>query len=153
MVTIKQKIEENLKQALLSRDTFKVEALRLIKSSLLNEEISKGKRDSGLSDEETIACLQKELKKRKEAAEMYRKNNATDRAEKEEKELELIQVYLPEEMTEQELSKVVDEVVSANGGEVSPKTMGKIIQQIRQKVGTKAQGGDIARLVKQRMAK
>lgn len=153
MAEIKQKIEQDLKQALLNRDTIKVDALRMIKSSILNEEISKSKRDTGLSDEEVTVCLQKEVKKRKEAAEMYRSNNANDRAQKEEKELEIIQVYLPEQMTEEALSVIVDKVVADNGGDVSPKNMGAVIQAVRSQVGQSAQGGDIARLVKQRMVK
>lgn len=153
MASIKQKIEEDLKQALLNRATLEVDSLRMVKSSILNEEISKGKRETGLSDEETTACLQREVKKRKEAAEMYRKNGAEERAEKEEQELKIIQKYLPEQMSEDELVGVVDDVVAGSGGEVTPKNMGIIIQKVRSVTGSSAQGGDIARLVKQRMSK
>lgn len=153
MASIKQKIDEDLKQALLKRQTIEVDSLRMVKSSILNEEISKGKRGVGLSDEEVIVCLQREVKKRKEAAEMYRKNDVEERAEKEEKELNIIQKYLPEQMSGDELASIVEDVITENGGKVTPQNMGIIIQGVRSVTGSSAQGGDIARLVKQRMGK
>lgn len=151
MASIKQKIEKDLKQALLKRETLEVESLRMVKSSILNEEISKGKRDTGLSDEEMATCVLREVKKRKEAAEMYRKNGVEERAEKEEQELKIIQRYLPEEMPEDELARKVDEIILSNGGKVTPKNIGIIIQKVRSETGSSAQVANIARLVKQRM--
>ena len=150
---LKQKIEEDLKQALLSRDSQKVDTLRMVKSSMLNEEISQGKRDEGLSDDEAVVCLQREVKKRKEAAEMYKKNNEDKRALQEEQELEIIQNYLPKQMSEEELVGIIDDIVTNNGGEVTQKNMGVIIQKVRTMTGPSAQGVDIARIVKQKVSK
>lgn len=152
MADIKQRIEQDLKQAILSGDKLKVDTLKMLKSTILNEEISQGKRESGLSDDEVTTCLKRESKKRKEAAEMYRSNGAEDRAEKEEQEHKLIQEYLPEQLSSDELEKVVAKVIDENGGEVTPKTMGIIISKVRAEVGSSADGGDIAKLVKQRIS-
>lgn len=147
---IKERIEGDLKEALLNRQTVRVTTLRLLKNAILNEEINTGKRETGLSDEEVIICLQRESKKRNEAATMYRDNNQPDKAQEEEKEKKIIEEYLPAQMSEEELVSLVDAVLK-DFDKPTQADMGQIIGKVRQKAGGSAQGGDIARLVKDRL--
>ncbi len=146
-MSIKQNIDQDLKQALLGGEKLKSETLRVIKSVILNEEIAQNKRSSGLPNEDIITCLKKEVKKRQEAAELYHKVNEISRAEKELEEIEIIKVYLPKAMSDEEVSKLVNQVVSEIGND--PKFMGKIISEVKALSKNGADGSQIARLVKE----
>lgn len=150
-MSLKQQIDSDLKQALLAKDAIKVSTLKMVKSAVLNEEIASGNRDQGIDDAGLIKLLKKELKKRQEASEMYRKAGSQERADTEQTEAEIIQSYLPAAMSEEELIKIVDAVVDRNGG-VTQATMGMIIGQVRAQTNGQAEGGDIARLVKAKIA-
>jgi uncharacterized protein YqeY len=150
-MSLKQQIDSDLKQALLAKDAIKVSTLKMVKSAVLNEEIASGIRDRGIDDVGLVRLLKKELKKRKEASEMYHRAGSQERADKEQTEAEIIQAYLPAAMTDEELQKIVDAVVSQNGG-VTQATMGQVIGQVRAQTNGQAEGGDIARLVKAKIA-
>jgi len=100
-----QRIKEDLKEALKAGDGFRVGTLRMVLSSLHNKEIEKkGKgQEPKLTEEETIEVLMNEAKKRKESNEAYLKGNRNDLADKEKKELEIITVYLPKQLSEEEI--------------------------------------------------
>ena len=95
-MSLKQVIDQDLKEALLAGDRLKADTLRMIKSVILNQEIAQNKRDSGLDDQEVIACLQKEAKKRQEASDLYIKAGSVERSKKELDEKKVIEAYLPE---------------------------------------------------------
>jgi uncharacterized protein YqeY len=149
-MSLKQQIEQDLKQALLAKDVTKTSTLKMVKSAILNEEIASGKRDSGLDDTAIEQLLKKELKKRTEAAELYQKAGSPERADQERSEAEVIKQYLPEPMNEVELMTIIDTVL-AQYDEVAPALMGKIIGQVRSQTEGRADGGDIARLVKAKL--
>jgi uncharacterized protein YqeY len=149
-MSLKQQIDIDLKEALLAKDVTKTSTLKMVKSAILNEEIAAGKRDSGLDDGAIQQLLKKELKKRTEAAEMYQKAGSTDRADQEQSEAEIIKQYLPEPMSETELIAVIDDVL-ANYDSLTPSQMGKVIGEVRNKTDGRADGGDIARLVKAKL--
>ncbi len=147
---LKLQIDQDLKQALLSGQKEKAGTLRILKSSILNEEIATGARDQGLSEEAIQICLKKEAKKRQEAADLYTKVGSQDRADKELSEKAFIEVYLPKAMSEDEVSKLVDQAI-ASIGEVSPSTMGQIIGSVKKASAGSADGAVIARLVKEKL--
>ena len=149
---IKESIDKDIKSAMLSGDKTQVSALRTIKSAILDEEVNSGRRELGLSDEDCIKLLLKEQKKRKESAEVFRSAGDEERAKSEEKEVELIAKYLPEMISEDEIRKIVDKVL-AQENEVSMKVMGKIIGLVKAEAGPTADGGLIARIVKESINK
>lgn len=149
-MSLKQRIDADLKTALLGGDRFVGEVLRGVKSAILYEEVAQNKRDAGLEDSAIEALLAKECKKRDESAALYDQGGNAEMAQKERDEKAIIQKYLPEQLGEEELAKVVDEVVVASGATGS-QAMGQVIGQVRAKVGTSADGAAIARLVKEKL--
>lgn len=147
---MQEQIDKDLKQALLSGDKEKTEALRTIKSVLLNEAISSGARDTGLADETVQKILAKESKKRQEAADLYKQGGADDRASKELAEKTIIDAYLPEQLSEEDVAKLVDEEIAKVPG-ASMQNMGQIIGAVRGRAGGTADGALIAKLVKEKL--
>lgn len=148
---LKQQIEQDLKAALLAGDKDRVTTLRGLKSVILYEEVAKGVRTEGLSDEAIIALLAKELKKRQESAELYKKGGADDRAAAELAEKAIIEAYLPKQLSDEELGALVDQVIAELGVE-DPQAMGQVIAKVKQQTAGQADGGRIAAAVKERLA-
>jgi uncharacterized protein len=149
---VQEQIDKDLKQALLSGDRPKVETLRTIKSALLNEAISQGARETGLSDEQIQKILARESKKRQEAADLYQKGGAADRAATELAEKVIIDAYLPEQMGEEQVATIVNQEI-AKADSPSMQDMGRIIGAVRARTGGSADGALIARLVKEKLSK
>lgn len=148
MADIRKKLDADLKQAMLSRDKQLVSVLKGLKSAIQYAEVSLGAGNE-ISDEQAMKVLQKESKKRVEAADIYKKAGDEERAEKENDEKRTIDNYLPEQLNAEEVSKMVEEVIGDQ--EVVPQNMGRIISEVREKSGGRADGSLIARLVKERM--
>lgn len=148
---LKQQIEQDLKQALLSGDKERALTLRSLKSVILYAEVAKGARDEGLPDDEIIALFTKEVKKRQESADFYVKGGAEDRAAKELAEKKIIETYLPEQLSEEVLSQLIDAAITETGAE-GVSAMGTVIGIVKQKAGAAADGSRIAQLVKERLA-
>src|SRR4051812_4703946 len=123
---MQEQIDKDLKQALLGGDKAKVETLRGLKSALLNEVIAQNARDSGLSDEQIQKILAKESKKRQEAADLYKQGGSAERASAELAEKAIIDAYLPEQLGEEDIAKIVDEEI-ANTSNPTMQDMGRII--------------------------
>ena len=149
-MAIKKKIEQDLKQAMLAGDKALVSTLRGLKSSILDVEIAKNKRNQGLDDEEVINLLQKEAKKRQESADLFAQGGNIEKQQAELTEKQVINDYLPAQMSEEELVKVIDEVISQTGG-TGLQAMGQVIGAVKQKVGAQAEGAVIARLIKEKL--
>lgn len=149
-MSLKQKLDQDLKTAMLAGDKTTTTTLRGLKSAILNVEIEKNVREKGLSDEEVTAVLSKEAKKRQESADLYVQGGNQDMADKELAEKILIEKYLPEQIGAEELSKIVDQAIAELGQD--PGKMGQIIGAVKQKAGGQADGGTIARLVKDKLA-
>jgi uncharacterized protein YqeY len=147
---MQEQIEKDLKQALLAGDKPKAETLRGIKSALLNEAIAQGARDTGLDDGQVQKILARESKKRQEAADLYKQGGSAERASAELAEKAIIDAYLPEQMSEEEVAKLVEEQISATGA-AGMQDMGKVIGAVKAKAGSSADGGLIARLVKEKL--
>jgi uncharacterized protein len=149
-MNIKQRIESDLKIALLAGDKDRVSTLRGLKSVILNAEIANNLRQEGLPDDQLIQLLNKEAKKRIESAEMYTQGGSAERADRELKEKDLITIYLPAQLTGEEIEMLVDEVIS----EVKPngmQDMGKVIALVKDRAAGQADGSRVAALVKERI--
>ncbi len=151
MSGIKQRLQDDVKTAMLAGDSLRLECLRGLKSAILYAEVAAGKREAGLSDDEILGLLAKEAKKRQESADLYVQGGSQERAEKELAEKAIIEEYLPEQMSEDELTQIIDELIS----QVKPQgmqQMGQVIGQVKSRVGNKADGSIIARLVKEKLS-
>jgi uncharacterized protein YqeY len=148
---VQEQIDKDLKEALLAGDKGKAETLRGIKSALLNEAISLNARDSGLTDEQIQKVLSKESKKRQEAAELFKQGGSDERAGAELAEKAIIDAYLPEQMDEAAVAKIVDEEI-AKAGQPTMQDMGRIIGAVRGRAAGQADGALIARLVKEKLS-
>jgi len=140
--TLQAKIGESMK----AHDEIRTSTLRLLLSALNYERIDK---QHELDDGEELIVIRREAKKRKEAIDMYKNNNAPDRAAKEETELKILQEYLPPEVSEEDLIKLVDEAVA----QIKPQSMaemGKVIGLVKSKAPG-ADGSVIATIVKSKM--
>jgi len=149
---LKQQIEQDLKKALLAGDKERATTLRSLKSVILYAEVAEGSRDEGLGDEAIIALFSKEAKKRQESADFYVKGGSEERAQAELAEKAIIEGYLPQQLSDDELTSIVDEVV-AGLDTVGPQAMGQVIGQVKQKTAGKADGARIAQVVKARLTK
>lgn len=148
-MTIKEQIDADLKSAMLAGNKTLAETLRGLKSAILNVEIEKGAREQGLSDDEAIQVLSKEAKKRQESADLYKQGGNSEKEQAELAEKKVIEKYLPEQMSEEELGKLVDEAIAQIGKDQSK--MGQIIGAVKQKAGPSADGATIAKLVKEKL--
>lgn len=149
---IKQQIDDDIKTAMLAGEKQLVQTLRGLKSAILNAEVAKGSRETGLSDEEVIEVLTKEAKKRVESAEMYKQGGDEARHQAEMVEKAVIEKYLPAQLTDEELGSIVDAEVQKLE-DPSPQAMGQVIGAVKAKTAGQADGGRIAQLVKERLSK
>jgi len=147
---LEERLEQDIKAALLGGDKVKATTLRGLKASLLNLKVAEGKRDSGLSDDEVMGVLAKEAKKRQESADLFKQGGNSVKAEAELAEKAIIEAYLPEQLGANELNKLIDEAITATGAS-GPQAMGQVIGQVRAQAGPAADGGLIARLVKEKL--
>lgn len=150
MSSLKQRLDNDVKQAMLAGDALRLDTLRGLKSVILYAEVAAGKREQGLADDEIETLFAKEAKKRQESADLYLQGGSPERAEKELAEKSIIESYLPERLDDEALGVIIDEVIAAQGP-VTPQVMGAIIGAVKQRVGNTADGGTIAKLVKEKI--
>jgi uncharacterized protein len=145
---LKQKIQEELKQSMLAKDTARTSTLRMLISAIGYYEIQKGGAGYEATDEDVLTVVQKEAKQRMDAIEQYKAANRPELADKETLELGILQSYLPAQMTEHEVRSIVKETISQVGA-TSPSDIGKVMGALMPKVKGKADGGVISRVVKE----
>lgn len=148
---LKNTLQADLKTAMLARDTEVVDTLKGLKSAILYAEVEQGKREEGLDDAGITIVLKKEAKKRQDSVDMYRKGGNDEQADKELREKEIINKYLPTQLSEEEAVKIVDQTIAELAIEnPEAKDMGRIIGAIKA-TGAEIDGATIARLVKSRV--
>lgn len=149
---IKQQLQADLTTAMKARDETTTATIRMIRSAITTAEVA-GDEAVELSDDEVIAVLQSEAKRRTEAAEVYEENGREQAAANELAELAVIERYLPAAMGDAELAVIVDEEVAAarDAGLEGGKAMGTVIKAVRARAGATADGARVAALVKQRL--
>jgi len=141
-----QQIESDLTAAMKAKNQIAVDTLRGLKVRLQNEKISK-MRD--LEEADIVALVKSEIKRRKEAAESFTAGGRAEMAEKELAEAKILENYMPAQMSEQELSKIIDEVIAGNS--FTSADFGKAMGALKSKVGQSADGGLMARLLKEKL--
>ena len=146
-MTIEDQLAADLATSMKAGDADKTGVLRLIRSSMKNEQIKLGHE---LSDEEALKVLQREAKQRRDSIEAYTSANRPELAAVETAELEIIATYLPQPLSEDELAKVVDEVIASLGATDMSK-MGAVIGAVMARVGASAEGGTVSKLVRERL--
>lgn len=146
-MVIKDKINADLKSALLSGDHFLAETLRGIKAVILNEEVAQGKRDEGLDDATIEQLIAREVKKRNESASIYDGVGRSELSEKERAEAKILGKYLPEQVSENDIKIVVERVIKEIGVS-GPAAVGQVIGTVKKELGNTADGALIAQIVK-----
>jgi uncharacterized protein len=141
-------IEAELKQAMKERDAERRDALRLILNALKG---SQKELQRPLSEDEELQVLQRERKRRVEAAEAFRAAGRTDQAEQEEAELGVLEEFMPEPIGEEELEEIVDNVI-AEVGATSVRDLGRVMADVMPQVSGRADGSTVSQLVREKLA-
>ena len=149
MASLVDEIKKDLDIALKEGDGVVVSTLRFLLSSIQNAQIEKR---VDLDDEQVVDIIRKDAKKHKESIEAFEKGARGDLAQKEAKELEVLEKYLPAQMPAGDIEKIVDEVIAAESA-TSIADMGKVMGQVMAKVGSRADGNVVSRMVKGKLAK
>jgi uncharacterized protein YqeY len=147
---MKDEIQKKLKEAMLARDSFLKDVLAGLKSAITYEEVAKGKKEQGLTDDEILAVIAREVKKRDDTIEIYVAAGNKDLAEKEAAEREILQTFLPEQLSEQELTELIERIITTTGA-TDIKDMGRVIGAVKAEAGARADGSIVARLVRARL--
>lgn len=148
---LKQQLQEELKQSMLAKDTQKTSVLRLLISAISYYEINKGGAGYEATDEDVLSVIGAQVKQRKDSIEQYMAAGRNELADKEKSELEMLATYLPEQMGEEEVSKLVDEAIAQTGA-TTMADIGKVMGALMPKVKGKADGGLVSSLVKQKLS-
>lgn len=149
---LKQQLRDELKQAMIARDELKLSVLRMLLSAITYYEINKGGAGYEATDEDVLTVIQTQVKQRKDSISQFENAGRQELAEKEKKELALLSVYMPAQMSEEEVRGVVKDAIS-EAGATSPADMGKVMSLLMPKVKGKADGGMVSRIVKEELAK
>lgn len=147
---LKHKIQEDLKNSMLNREELKTSVLRMLKSALSYFEINKGGAGYEATDDDVLTVIEKEAKQRRDSIEQYTAGGRQDLAAKESKELEVLLKYLPEQMSEDQITKIIDDVM-LNSGFSNMQDMGKIMGLLMPRIKGKADGMLVSKLVKKRL--
>ncbi len=146
--SLKQRIDQDIKEALKSKDSVRVNVLRMLKSEIKYKEIDKG---SELSDDEVISVLSSSIKKRKDSIQQFEKGGRDDLASREKAELELVFKYLPEQLTEEELSQIISQAIEELNATGVP-DLGKVMKVIMPKVKGRADGKRVNQMVSSQLS-
>lgn len=144
-MSLEQKINDDIKTAMLAREKEKLEALRAIKSAVLLAKTEKA--GAELDSDTEIKMLQKMVKQRRESAEIYTSQGRADMAEAEIFQAGIIEAYLPEQLSEDAVREIIKQIITESGA-TGPKEMGKVMGMANQKLVGKADGKTIAAIVK-----
>ena len=148
-MNIENKINESIKDSMKSKDTIRLESLRAVKSAILLEKTKTGSKDQ-VDEEIILKILQKMVKQRNDSAKIYIEQERGELAEVEISQAKIISEFLPEQLSESELSEIIDSAIKDLNAE-SMKDMGKVIANVNLKVSGKAEGRVIAQMVKNKL--
>lgn len=151
MTTLKTQLETDMTTALKNRDELTLNTLRAVVTAVRNAEVS-GEQSRQLSDDEVRQVIAKQAKQRTEAAAAFDAGGRAEQAVRERAEGEVLAEYLPKQLTQDELSQIIDDVFAA-GAYSEPKQMGQAMKAVQQKVAGRADGKTVATLVKARLAR
>lgn len=146
----KQQLKEELKQSMLARDEIKTSTLRMIISALGYYEIEKGGAGYEATDEDVEQVLTKQAKQRRDSIEQFKAGGRDELVEKESKELTIVESYLPKQMEEEEVKKLVEEAIKETGA-ATASDMGKVMSALMPKVKGKADGSMVSKIVREKL--
>ena len=148
IMNLNERIASDLKEAMKSQDKFTLSVLRMLKSALQLEKIQAKKE---LEDNEVITVIKRNVKQRKDSIEEFKKYNKSDEVKTLEKEIEVLKKYLPEELSEEEINKKIDQAFEEIKPE-SMKDMGRIMKLLTEQIGNVADMGLVSKKVKERLS-
>lgn len=146
---LEEKILNDYKEAMKSKDTLKSSVLSFLRADMINVAVAKKK--AKLDDSEVIPVIKKQIKQRQDSIEQFTKGGRTDMAEKEKKELEILKTYLPPELSAEEIMKIIEEVIASTGAQGS-KDMGKVMKEVNAKIAGQADGKLVSDLVRHKLS-
>lgn len=149
---LKQQLRDQMKQAMLAKDSTTLSVLRMLISAIGYFEIQKAGAGYEATDEDVLVVIQKEVKQHKDSIEQFQKAGRDELVEKETKELEILQKYLPAQMTEEEIKQIIVNTINQTGAN-SITDIGKIMSQVMPQTKGKADGGLVNKLVKEALSK
>ncbi len=152
MTTLKEKIEAEMKTAMRAKETTKLTALRAIKSAILLAQTEKGSTSATLSEQQELDILLKQAKQRRESLALYEQEGRIELAQTEKDELEVIEKFLPQMLSEEEVKTRVEKIL-AGMGEVTQGQMGQVMGAAIKELGTEAEKQTIAKVVKELISK
>ncbi|MCK9430482.1 MAG: GatB/YqeY domain-containing protein [Candidatus Omnitrophica bacterium] len=146
---LEEKILNDYKEAMKSRETLRSSVLSFLRADMLNQATAKKK--NKLDDSEIIVVIKKQIKQRQDSIEQFTKGLRLEMAEKEKKELEMLKVYLPPELSAEQIKVLIEEAVIATGSS-SMKDMGRLMKEVTAKTAGSADGKLVSDLVRQRLS-
>lgn len=147
-MSFKEKLDQDLKKALKDRDAVRTSVIRLLKTAIKNREVEKR---GELSEEEILQAVNSQAKSRKESITEFKKAGRDDLVKKEEQELSILNEYLPEQLTPEELEKIIDTALREAEAE-GPKDMGNVMKILMPKVTGRADGKTVSQMVKDKLS-
>ncbi len=150
-MSLEEKVMANLKTAMLAKDEKSLRSLRAIKAAIINAKTAEGA-GGVINEEDEIKLLQKLLKQRRDSLTIFEQQNRDDLAKKESEEIEIIEKFLPKQLTADELKSEIEKIIKESGAS-SPADMGKVMGVANKQLGSKADGKTIAGIVKELLSK
>ncbi|MCD5323620.1 MULTISPECIES: GatB/YqeY domain-containing protein [Pontibacillus] len=148
-MSLLERLNQDMKEALRNKEKERLSVIRMVKASLQNEALKLGKDE--LTEEEELTVLSREIKQRKDSLQEYKSAGRDDLAQKDERDIEIIQSYMPDQLSEEELDAIVQETINEVGVS-SKKDMGKVMSAIMPKVKGKADGSLVNQFVQKHLS-
>lgn len=147
-MSLQERINEDLKVYMKSKDTFKLGVVRMVKGAVQLEKINLKKEE--LSDDEIIKLISKQIKMRKDSIAEFTKAGRLDLVQQNEKEIDVLKEYMPEEMSEEEVINIINEAISSTGAS-NIKEMGKVMREVTPKVSGRFDMGRVSSIIKEKL--
>lgn len=147
-MSLQERINEDLKVYMKSKDTFKLGVVRMVKGAVQLEKINLKREE--LSDDEIIKLISKQIKMRKDSIAEFTKAGRSDLVQQNEKEIEVLKEYMPEEMSEEEVINIINEAISSTGAS-NIKEMGKVMREVTPKVSGRFDMGRVSSIIKEKL--
>jgi len=146
---LEEKIFNDYKEAMKAKDSLRRSVISFLRAEMIN--LATSKKKNVLDDPEVISVVKKQIKQRRDSIEQFTKGGRLEMAQKEEREMEILKIYLPPEVSPEEIKKIIEEVVGANGAS-GIKDMGKVMKEVNAKIGPQADGKLISDLVREKLS-
>lgn len=147
-MSLQEQLINDMKESMKSGDSVKVSTIRMLKAAIKNKEIEKGGTSYKLSDKEIVEVITTAIKQRRDSIEQFTKGNRQDLAEKEKKELEILQAYMPPQMSDEDVKAEVKKAIAETSAS-SQKDMGKVMKVLMPRIAGRADGAVVNRIVRE----